>query len=157
MEKEKMVKEAVERMQILDLLDLPEESVIREFKEKGEAFVSRPMNMGKWVGVLYKLSDAERKLVEKIEKKEKILVYHVIRNETNAGVMYAMLSVSGYEQDWRIERKGLENIETGKAHPLAYVWNAGDEKKELTEGCGEWGTISIIKGEGGLCRIFSAI
>lgn len=153
MEKEKMVKEAVERMQILDLLDLPEESVIREFKEKGEVFVSRTMYMGEWVGVLYKLSDAERKLVEKIEREKKILVYHVIRNETSVGVMYAMLSVSGYKEDWRIERRGLENIETGEAHPMAYVWNAGNKKKGLTEGCGEWGSICIIKGEGGLCRI----
>ncbi len=156
MNKKKMIKEAVKRMEILDLLDLPEESVIREFKEDQIVYVSRPMNMGVMVGVLYKLSDPERKLVRKIEKDHNILVYHVIRNETDIGVMYTLLYVSENEEEWKTDRKRLKDIETDAAHPLAYVWNTGcveEDEEDLSEGYGEWGAVSIIKGEGGLCRI----
>lgn len=156
MDKESMMNEAVERMHLLGLLDLPEESVIREFQENHEVFVSRPLNLGEPVGVLYKLSDAEKRLVEKIEKTEKILIYHVIRNETNVGVMYAMLSVSRYEGDWKTERKALENMEAEVVYPLAYVWNVGMGEEDLLEGFGEWGTIAISGGEGGLCQIFGS-
>ena len=69
MEREKMINEAIERMEILELLDLSEESVISDFKENNIIYASSPMNLGVMVGVLYKLSDAERRLVRKIEKK----------------------------------------------------------------------------------------
>lgn len=158
MDRRKMIKEAVERMEMLDLLDLPEESIIREFKENQVVYVSRPKYLGVMTGVLYKLSDAERKLVQKIEEDHDILIYHAIRNETNIGVMYAFLYVSGNEKEWKMDRKMLENIDTDAAHPLAYVWNAGDievDADDLSDGFGEWGAVSVVKGEGGLCRILS--
>ena len=49
--------------------------------------ISRPMNLGVMVGVLYEWSDEERKLIEKVENQFQILVYHVIRNVTNAGIL----------------------------------------------------------------------
>lgn len=157
MEKEKMINEAVERMEILGLLDLPEESIIRDFKENNTVYISRPRDLGVMTGVLYKPSQAEQKLIEKIEKEYEILVYHVIRNETNVGVMYAMLYVSGYEEEWRADRKALMDIGTGVAHPLACVWNAGfveEDAEDLSEGFKEWGAISVIEGAGGLYMEF---
>lgn len=156
MEREKMINEAIERMEILELLDLSEESVISDFKENNIIYASSPMNLGVMVGVLYKLSDAERRLVRKIEKKYDILVYHIIKNETSIGVMYALLSVSSNEDEWKADRAALKDIDREAAHPLAYVWNAGqvrEEEENLSDGYGEWGSISIVKGQGGLCWI----
>lgn len=115
------------------------------------------MNLGVMVGVLYEWSDEERKLIEKVENQFQILVYHVIRNVTNAGILYAMLSVSSYEEEWPAERKALKGIEADGANPLAYVWNAGlqdEEALDLSKGFGEWGSILVVGGEGGLCQIF---
>lgn len=141
----------MERMKILELLDLPEESVIRDFEENNTVYVSKPRNTGIMVGVLYKLSDEERRLVEKIEEEYGILVYHVIKNETAAGAMYTMLSVSEHEEEWNEDRETLKGIDTDAARPMAYVWSV--EGEDLSNGFGEWGTITVIGGEGGLCRI----
>lgn len=157
MKKEDMINEAAERMYILGLLDEKEKSVIRDFIEDQKVYVSRPMNLGEMVGVLYELSEEEKKLVRKIEDEEQILVYHVMRDRTNVGMLYSMLSVSMHEEDWKTERRPLEGAGTDGAHPLAYVWNAGFLKADdgdLTEGFGEWGAITVISGEGGLCQIF---
>ena len=101
MTKEQMRKEAAERMRMLGLLDEKEQSVIRDFEEEHKVYVSRPTNLGVMVGVLYEWSDEERKLVEKVENQFQILVYHVIRNVTNAGILYAMLSVSSMKKNGR--------------------------------------------------------
>lgn len=157
MTKEEMRKEAAERMRLLGLLDEKEQSVIRDFEEEHKVYVSRPMNLGVMVGVLYEWSDEERMLVEKVENQFQILVYHMIRNVTNAGILYAMLSVSSYEEEWPAERRALEGIETDGANLLAYVWNAGLQEEDgldLSKGFGEWGSILIAGGEGGLCQIF---
>lgn len=157
MTKEEMRKEAAERMRLLGLLDEREQSVIRDFEEEHKVYVSRPMNLGVLVGVLYELSDEERTLVEKTENRFQILVYHMIRNVTNIGILYAMLSVSSYEEEWPAERKALSGIETDGAHPLAYVWNAGlqeEDNVDLSKGFGEWGAVTVVRGEGGLCQIF---
>lgn len=154
---EEMRKEAAERMRLLGLLDEKEQSVIRDFEKEHKVYVSRPMNMGVMVGVLYEWSDEERRLVEKVEDRFQILVYHVIRNVTNVGILYAMLSVSSYEEEWQAERRALKGIETDGANPLAYVWNAGQQEEEaldLSKGFGEWGSILVVRGEGGLCQIF---
>ena len=157
MTKEQMRKEAAERMRMLGLLDEKEQSAIRDFEEEHKVYVSRPTNLGVMVGVLYEWSDEERKLIEKVENQFQILVYHVIRNVTNAGILYAMLSVSSYEEEWPAERKALKGIEADGANPLAYVWNAGlqdEEALDLSKGFGEWGSIFVVRGEGGLCQIF---
>lgn len=167
MTKEEMRKEAAERMRLLELLDEKEQSVIRDFEEKHKVYVSRPMNLyvsrpmnqRALVGVLYELSEEERTLVEKTENRFQILVYHMIRNVTNIGILYAMLSVSSYEEEWPAERKALSGIETDGAHPLAYVWNAGlqeEDNVDLSKGFGEWGAVTVVRGEGGLCQIFPA-
>ena len=164
MTKKEMRKEAADRMRLLGLLDEKEQSVIRDFEEEHKVYVSRtrnlyasPMNQGVMVGVLYEWSDEERTLVEKVENQFQILVYHMIRNVTNVGILYAMLSVSSYEEEWTAERKALKGIKSDAANPLAYVWNAGlqeEEALDLSKGFGEWGSILIVEGEGGLCQIF---
>ena len=155
--KKEMRKEAADRMRLLGLLDEKEQSVIRDFEEEHKVYVSRPKNLGVMVGVLYEWSDEERTLVEKVENQFQILVYHMIRNVTNVGILYAMLSVSSYEEEWTAERKALKGIKSDAANPLAYVWNAGlqeEEALDLSKGFGEWGSILIVEGEGGLCQIF---
>lgn len=154
---EEMRKEAADRMHLLGLLDEKEQSVIRDFEEEHKIYVSRPMNLGEMAGVLYEWSDEEKKLVEKVENQFQILVYHVVRTVTNMGVLYAMLSVSSYEEEWPAERRALKGIETDGANPLAYVWNVGLEEEDdadLSKGFGEWGSILIAEGEGGLYQIF---
>ena len=141
----------------MGLLDEKEQSIIRDFIEEQRVYVSRPMNLGEMVGVLYELSEEEKKLIGKIEEEKQILVYHVIRDRTNVGVLYSMLFVSMYEEDWKTERRSLEGAGADGAHPLVYVWNAGfleEDEEDLTEGFGEWGVITVITGEGGLFQIF---
>lgn len=62
--------------------------------------------------VLYMLSNAERELVRKTETNLGILIYHVIKNKTNADTLYATLSASAYEDERKADRATLMDIDT---------------------------------------------
>lgn len=160
MNKTKMVEEAVKRMRLLNLWDMPDESIIRRFAEAGELFKSIPARGGR-VGELFTLSDAEQRLVEEFEQQNKCLVYHVIRNEVmmnpmGVNVQYSFLYVSDREDEWERDKSDLSGIESRILYPNAYVYSAGDvipDAEDLSGGYGEHMIIGITWGCGGLCRV----
>lgn len=82
-------------------------------------------------------------MVDDFEKENNGLVYHVIKSRTNIGLMYSLLYVSEYEEEWKMD---MEDLGTGQA--LAYVVN-----KDMPD-CSEFGTIGIAPSIGGLRRIW---
>ena len=130
--KAKQKEEAIKRMEMLGLMD----TVIKEFKEEGE------LNLSEQYGLLYWLNDEEKEMVRKFEEERESLVYHVIKTNTSIGLMYSLLNVCKYEEDWQYERERIED-----SFPLAYVVNV------TVPDFSEYGGIEIRKMNGGLVRI----
>lgn len=128
-ERQKQV--AIERMKKLGIMEQP----IKEFEEDGK------VNLSDNGGLLYWLNDEEQKMVDDFEEENNGLVYHVIKSRTTIGLMYALLYVSEYEEEWEMD---MEDLGTGQA--LAYVVN-----KDMPD-CSEFGTIGIEPSIGGLIR-----
>ena len=129
--KEKQKKEAIARMKMLKMLENP----IEDFKEG-------VLNLSENGGFLYWLNEEEKKIVEEFENREsKPLVYHVIKSFTSMGIMYSLLFVSGYEEEWEDDRA---DIKGGSA--IAYVYNS------LMPDCSEMGSIGIKPCIGGVAR-----
>lgn len=148
----KMKDEAVSRMEILGLFY----NAIEAFKNEDKVHISKPV-FGNRAAALYNCTKAEQELVKKVENEYGILVYHAIRNNTEDGIMYTMLYVSGEEEEWEDDRRDINVIHDGIVPaPVAYVWNAGNVKedaKDITDGFGEFGSVQVVPGSGGLCRI----
>lgn len=123
-----MIKEAVERMELLGLLP----QTIEDFK-KGRINKSE---YGR--GILYWLTDKEQETVRQIEKKQDIVIYHTILDNTEFGLMYSYLYVNSYPQEWKQDRTDILD-----GYPLAYVVNGEID---------EFGTIGIEPMFGGLRR-----
>ena len=130
--KEKQKAEAVKRMKKLHLLAQP----IREFKNEGL------INRSERGGILYWLEDDEKEIVKRFEEEWDGVVYHVIKSYTSLGLMYSLLFVSKYEEEWEMED---EEIEGG--YVLAWVENI-----DMPD-CSEMGTIVVEPSIGGLRRI----
>jgi hypothetical protein len=128
-ERQKQV--AIERMKKIGIMEQP----IKEFEENGK------VNLSENGGLLYWLNDDEQKMADDFEKENNGLVYHVIKSRTTIGLMYALLYVSEYEEEWEMD---MEDLGTGQA--LAYVVN-----KDMPD-CSEFGTIGIEASIGGLIR-----
>lgn len=128
-ERQKQV--AIERMKKLGIMEQP----IKEFEEDGK------VNLSENCGLLYWLNDEEQKMVDDFEEENNGLVYHVIKSHTTIGLMYSLLYVSEYEEEWEMD---MEDLGTGQA--LAYVVN-----KDMPD-CSEFGTIGIEPSIGGLRR-----
>ena len=128
-ERQKQV--AIERMKKLGIIEQP----IKEFEEDGK------VNLSENGGLLHWLNDDEQKMVDDFEEEDNGLVYHVIKSHTTIGLMYALLYVSEYEEEWEMD---MEDLGTGQA--LAYVVN-----KDMPD-CSEFGTIGIEPSIGGLRR-----
>ena len=88
--KVKQVEEGVKRMRALKMLKQP----INEFKKEGV------LNLSENGGYLYWLEPNERDMVAKFEAEHDATVYHVIKSFTTFGVMYSLLYVSAYEEEW---------------------------------------------------------
>lgn len=100
--------EAIERMKKLKIMP----QSIKEFEENGIIYLSGRES------VLYQLNEEEQKMVDELEQNRNALVYHVIRSKTNFGLMYSLLYVSKYDEEWKMDKK---DIEGGQA--IAYVIN----------------------------------
>lgn len=130
--KQKQKAEAIKRMKMLKMLDNP----IKDFENDDI------LSLSEGAGYLYWLEEKDQKIVEEFNRKnEDALVYHVIKSFTNIGVLYSLLYVSSYEEEWEQDR---EDIEEGMA--LAYVYNA-----DMPD-CSEFGTIGIKPSIGGVVR-----
>jgi hypothetical protein len=151
---ENMKKEAIERMKTLNLLNEKDGSIIKIFKETGRVFLSLPAS-GNRIGVIDGLSEEETKLVKAFEEEYDCLAYHVIRNETEFGVLYAILYVSSSEDEWEMDREDLTK-DNGVMYPMSYVYNVGtkvDRNANLQDNFGEFGSIGVKSAAGGLVRV----
>lgn len=129
--REKQKAQAIERMKKLDIMEQP----VKEFEEEGK------LNLSENGGLLYYLNEDEQKMVDDFEKENNGLVYHVIKSRTTIGLMYALLYVSEYLEEWKMD---MEDLGAGQA--LAYVVNM-----DMPD-CSEFGTIGIKPSIGGLIR-----
>ena len=123
--------QAVERMKKLGIMEQP----VKEFEEEGK------LNLSENGGLLYYLNEDEQKMVDDFEKENNGLVYHVIKSRTTIGLMYALLYVSEYLEEWKMDMEDL-----GEGQALAYVVNM-----DMPD-CSEFGTIGIKPSVGGLIR-----
>ena len=123
--------QAVERMKKLGIMEQP----VKEFENEGK------LNLSENGGLLYYLNEDEQKMVDDFEKENNGLVYHVIKSRTTIGLMYALLYVSEYLEEWEMDMEDL-----GEGQALAYVVNM-----DMPD-CSEFGTIGIKPSVGGLIR-----
>lgn len=130
--KKQMKDEAIHRMKILSL----HPNVIQDFETQDVLNSSH-------AGILFWLTDEQKKSVQKFEEESGNLVYHVIENQyLEIGRMLTLLYVSPYMDEWDRDRKEL-----AAGEPLAYVANLGDEF------CSEYGSVGIRPFCGGVRRI----
>ena len=155
MNRMRMAKEAETRMKMLQLYDVPGESIIYMFLWGEKVFVSKPA-MGNRIGVLCEPTEAEKRLVKEFEEKYGYLVYHIIRNEMEAGVMYSLLYISDKVEEWAEETNALKDADCYVVYQKAYVYSAGyvsEECEDLSGGSGKFMEIGLAIGAGGLCRV----
>lgn len=85
------------------------------------------------------VKDGEMDLIRAInnfEKNYNAYVYHIIYTKSNFGNLYSMLYVSNNTEEWKADRKDLQNKEC-----YAYVYNKSDEV------CSEIGLIGVEKAD----------
>ncbi len=129
--REKQKEQALKRMKFLNIMDQP----VKEFKEEGK------VNLSERGGLLYWLDDDEQKMVDDFEIENNALVYHVIKSTTTIGLMYSLLYVSRYMEEWGMD---MDDLRAGRA--FVYVVN-----KDMPD-CSEFGTIGVKPSIGGLAR-----
>lgn len=127
----KQKEQAIERMKKLGIMEQP----IKEFEDEDK------LNLSEVAGYLYWLDDDEKEMVKKFEEENNALVYHIIKTNTNIGMLYNLLYVSEYVEEWDMD---MDDLSEGQA--LAYVLN-----KTMPD-CSEFGTIGIKPSVGGLIR-----
>lgn len=127
---EKMKKEAIERMKLLKMHENP----IAEFEKEGKLNLSEQ-------GILFWLNEKEQNMVDEFEKEHNALVYHVVKSHTNIGLMYSLLYVSCYEEEWLYDSENIKNEIS-----FAYVINVDSPD------CSEFGSIGIRPCFGGVIR-----
>ena len=94
--------EAIERMKLLQL----HPNVIKEFQDENK------LNKSEFgLGILYWLKDEEQQIVNEFQKEhEGYLVYHIIKTNTvDMGIIYDLLFVSIFEDEWQLEREELKD------------------------------------------------
>lgn len=129
--RDRQKQEAIRRMKALHMLEQP----IKEFEKEDK------LNISERCGILYWLNDDEKKMVEEFEKKNEGLVYHVIKSYTTIGLMYSLMYVSKYDEEWEMD---INDIKEGMA--LCYVVNMN------MRDCSEFGSIGIKPMTGGVVR-----
>lgn len=134
MTREKMKKEAINRMESLNIFP----AAILEFKNEDKLNFSLD-------GILFWLDDEKKQLVKAFEEATGALVYHVVWGKYLLGgetvTMTSLLYVSSEENEWELERTDL-----AEGYPIAYVINEDFGVKEF-------GSIEIKSVFGGLMRV----
>lgn len=131
--KTKQHNEAIKRMKKLKF----HKDVLTEF-EKGIIHKSETLHFS---GVLFWLDDNEKQFINNWQKETGNLAYHVIKANTEIGIMYSILYVSKHEDEWVMDK---EDILEGVA--LAYCGIG------LDNDFFEYGSIGISPTIGGLRR-----
>ncbi len=130
--KAEMIEEAVDRMKAFNLLG----SVIKDFR-KGVLYLSEKG------GLLYRLNDEARWLVAEYEERTGYVVFHVIKSHTDIGMMYFLLHVSSYKEEWEMDHE-----EMADGVHIAFVCNMECPY------CSEAGYIAVKPQIGGLQIVF---
>lgn len=138
------IKQAMERLEILEKEYLLHENVLKEFREDGTIYYSENLG-GAFSGILYWLANKDEYVekVRKIEQERNIFVYHCILNHTMDGDLLTMLYVSEYQDEWEFEKNDLKNGCTD-----AYVCNLNYDIDS------EFGSVQITGVNGGLVRVY---
>ena len=125
-------KEAIERMKTLEL----SKNVIREF-ENDILYLSENR------GYLYYLDERQQRAVNEFASEhEHITPYHIIHSITEFGELLSVLVVSGYEEEWEMDREDLKD-----GYVFAYVINLNIPLFS------EFGSIVVRPSIGGLVRM----
>lgn len=121
--KEAMMKEAVNRMNILGVA----KETIRQFTEDGKLTQSEPP-----IGGLYWVDDDTLADVRKFEEEYKSLVYLVVRSFTNIGIMDSYLFVPEDTSTWKedvaiLKKEGyifsyVRNLDYPECSEFGDVW-----------------------------------
>ena len=137
----KIKEEGRQRIQMLQDMGLWEE--VMEFWEKGTACFSKPMElMGEMTGVNFTFNEDQqlKSIKEQLEEKKGFVTYYGIYDETVFGRMILLFRISSCEEDWKIERAGLE-----RGYADVYCYNIDEQE-------GEYGSIGFQVANGGLIR-----
>ena len=125
--------EAVKRLKMLELYP----TVVKDFEKSGKIYLSESD------GILFCLSEDEKEMVKKWEQEQNSLVYHVVKTNTNFGLLYSLLYVSDTEDEWEMESDDVNELT-----PFVYVVNKTEPMFS------EFGSITIMTKNGGLVRVF---
>lgn len=125
--------EAVKRLKMLELYP----TVVKDFEKSGKIYLSESD------GILFCLSEDEKEMVKKWEQEQNSLVYHVVKTNTNFGLLYSLLYVSDTEDEWEMESDDVNELT-----PFVYVVNKTEPMFS------EFGSITIMPKNGGLVRVF---
>lgn len=131
--KMKQRKEAIIRMKALGI----SKKAIEALEQRDQIAVSVAGN------ITFTLKDEIRDTIKKFEQKNNAYVYHCIYCVTEFGILYNLLYVDKYEDEWEYE---LEDLKNGV--PTAYVIN------ESVPYYSESGSIGIKSLFGALMRIY---
>ena len=136
----KMLKEALERMNVLGL----QGPCTQQLKE-GTVFYSERSPLG---GILYWVKNDDRYIsaIKKFEDKTGCLVYHCTHEYTDFGECLTMLYVSKYEEEWPMDRELLKEDNSEGFVQFAYVENLSEPVFS------EFGTVAVTNVSGGLIR-----
>lgn len=108
MDRKELKEEALLRMKKLNLA----KNVINDFRDKDVVYYSEYQN-SLFPAVLYWVSNRDDLVmqIKNFEKRTGYLVYHAILTPTNFGILFSMLFVSEYKDEWEYERSDIdENI-----------------------------------------------
>lgn len=106
--KNSLVEEAKKRLDIFSI-----ESCIKERFSEGEIYCSKRtaimVNRKKIIlPAVYSITDQQKKIIAKYEKKYGFIVFHVIETNTKHGLLLTLLHVSQHEFEWEQDRKELK-------------------------------------------------
>ena len=137
----KMIAEGEKRIEILQKMGLWEE--VKVYWDKGTACFSKPMEMfGELTGVTFTFNEDEelKAAKERLEEEKGFGVYYGIYDETIFGRLILFFKISFYEEDWNMERAGLE-----RGYADVYCYNLDEQE-------GDYGSIGFKVANGGLIR-----
>ena len=132
--REKQIEEALFRMKVLGL----HANTIEEIQAD-----PRVVNKSIGDGILFWLNDEEKEKIKEFEEKHSALVYHVIENDTEFGVLKTLMYVSRTPREWPRDRKDLHD-----GYAFVYVIN------ESEPAFSEFGSIGFKPLNGGLARTY---
>ncbi|MBO0441508.1 hypothetical protein [Candidatus Enterococcus ikei] len=67
-------------------------------------------NQVRYIPKLNWLTGEEKEIVKKFETESDGLVYHVVKTQTDMGIMYSLLYVCKTEEEWEIDHEDLEDL-----------------------------------------------